>query len=375
MTTILFNDQYLAQHTANMRSALCLARSGLGATGENPTVGCVIVDQRGRIVGSARTADNGRPHAETSALVIADSSAKGGTAYVTLEPCSHTGQTGPCCDALIQAGIKVVFVALKDPDPRVSGRGIERLQRSGIEVHVGLCEVEARECNRGFLSRVERGRPFVSLKIAGSLDGRIALASGESKWITSGAARAYGHRLRAENDAILVGIGTALADNPSLDCRLSGLEDKSPLRMVLDRRGQLPLNSQLVQSAAKRSLLVFSGSNVSNDWVSTLTKQSVEVCADAIHNKNFDLGAVLSHLAEKGISSVLVEGGGQTHAEFLRADLVDEIQLFSAPKIIGGDGRAAIGNLQISSMADLSKFETTSVERLGPDSLHVLRRK
>ncbi len=358
-----------------MQAALNLARAGLGSTAENPSVGCVIVDPKGRIVGSARTAYGGRPHAETIALAQAGDSARSGTAYVTLEPCSHHGKTGPCCDALINAGVSFVYVATLDPDPRVSGRGVTRLKASGISVHVGLCEEGAKETNRGFLSRVERYRPFVSLKIASSIDGRTALASGESKWITGSEARAYGHRLRAENDSILVGIGTVLADDPSLDCRLNGLEQLSPMPVVLDKTGQMPETTKLVRYSKERPLMVFTGSNVEQGWSEQLEAKGVEVSASSQHDQAFDLKNVLELLAKKGVNSLLVEGGGQTHAAFFRAGLVDEIYWFTAPKLIGQEGKPAVGGLSIDAMTDLAVFETSSVQSIGQDSLHILRKK
>jgi diaminohydroxyphosphoribosylaminopyrimidine deaminase / 5-amino-6-(5-phosphoribosylamino)uracil reductase len=375
MTVNSKNSTLNTRHVANMQAALNLARAGLGSTAENPSVGCVIVDSNGRIAGSARTANGGRPHAEVLALAQAGDTAGSGTAYVTLEPCSHHGKTGPCCDALMNAGVSSVYVATLDTDPRVSGRGIESLQAAGISVHVGLCEESAREVNRGFLSRIERSRPFVTLKSASSVDGRTALASGESKWITGAESRAYGHRLRAENDAILVGIGTVLADDPSLDCRLSGLEQQSPLPVVLDKTGQVPKTAKLVMNSNDRPLLVITGSDIDLTWSEQLVSQGVEVSTSSQHNQVFDLENVLGLLADKGINSLLVEGGGQTHAAFLRAGLVDEVYWFTAPKFIGEEGKPAVGGLTIETMADLVSFEITDVQTLGQDSLHILRKK
>src|SRR5580700_3393612 len=232
----------------HMRAALALARRGLGSTWPNPAVGCVIVND-GRVVGRGWTQKGGRPHAETEALQRAGVAAKGATAYVSLEPCSHHGKTPPCAEALIVARIARVVAAVEDPDPRVSGAGIARLRDAGVKVETGLCADEAAELNAGFFCRVKHGRPLVTLKLATSLDGRIATPSGESRWITGEAARERAHLLRATHDAVLVGTGTALADDPLLTCRLPGLADRSPVRIVLDRNLRLPATLRLFTEA------------------------------------------------------------------------------------------------------------------------------
>ncbi|MCK5275514.1 MAG: bifunctional diaminohydroxyphosphoribosylaminopyrimidine deaminase/5-amino-6-(5-phosphoribosylamino)uracil reductase RibD, partial [Alphaproteobacteria bacterium] len=219
-----------------MRAALALAGRGLGRVWPNPAVGCVLVDRDGRVTGRGWTQPGGRPHAETEALARAGGAAKGATAYVTLEPCVHHGQTPPCADALIEAGVARVIAATEDPDPRVKGGGLGRLRDAGIAVEAGLLREEAELLNAGYLMRQREGRPVVTLKLATTLDGRIATHAGESRWITGEAARARGHMMRARHDAIMVGIGTALADNPTLTCRLPGLEDRSPVRIVVDAR-------------------------------------------------------------------------------------------------------------------------------------------
>src|SRR5262245_12025323 len=232
----------------HMRAALGLAARGLGRTWPNPAVGCVLV-REGRVVGRGWTQPGGRPHAETEALGRAGDAARGATAYVSLEPCSHTGKTPPCADALIAAGIGRVVAAVEDPDPRVSGRGLARLRDAGIAVTTGVCAAEADELNAGFFMRVKLGRPLVSLKLATSLDGRIATHTGDSRWITGEAARRRAHLLRATHDAILVGTGTALADDPALTCRLPGLGERSPVRVVLDRQLRLPAATKLLATA------------------------------------------------------------------------------------------------------------------------------
>src|SRR5919202_715739 len=231
-----------------MRAALALARRGLGNTWPNPSVGCVVV-RDGRVVGRGWTQPGGRPHAETEALARAGDASKGATAYITLEPCCHWGQTPPCTDALLVAGVARVVVAMEDPDPRVLGDGIDRLRSAGIEVTVGVCADEAAELNAGFTKRIVEGRPLTTLKLATTLDGRIATHRGESQWITGPAARERAHALRADHDAIMVGSNTVLVDNPLLTCRLPGLEHRSPVRLVVDSRLRVPLTARLVAGA------------------------------------------------------------------------------------------------------------------------------
>jgi diaminohydroxyphosphoribosylaminopyrimidine deaminase/5-amino-6-(5-phosphoribosylamino)uracil reductase len=244
----------------HMRSALALARRGLGQVWPNPAVGCVIVKD-GRVVGRGWTQKGGRPHAETEALARAGAAARGATAYVSLEPCSHHGKTAPCAEALITAGIGRVVAAVEDPDPRVSGRGIARLRDAGVVVETGLCATESVELNAGFFCRVISGRPLIALKLATSLDGRIATASGESRWITGPAARERAHLLRATHDAVLVGTGTALSDDPEMTCRLPGLASRSPVRVVIDRNLRLPA-----------MLRLFAEAGVAPSWVVTHAK-------------------------------------------------------------------------------------------------------
>jgi diaminohydroxyphosphoribosylaminopyrimidine deaminase / 5-amino-6-(5-phosphoribosylamino)uracil reductase len=230
----------------HMAAALSLAARNLGQVWPNPAVGCVVVDAAGRVVGRGFTQPGGRPHAETEALAMAGERARGGTAFVTLEPCAHHGKTPPCAEALIAAGIARCIAAIEDPDPRVSGRGLAMLRQAGIAVETGPLADQARTLNAGFLTRVTAGRPFVALKLATSLDGCIATRAGESRWITGEAARAFGHRLRATHDAIAVGSGTVLADDPELTCRLAGLEHRSPVRLVFDRRGRVPARAKVM---------------------------------------------------------------------------------------------------------------------------------
>ncbi len=351
-----------------------LARRGLGSVWPNPAVGCVIVKD-GRVRGRGWTQPGGRPHAETEALrrAAADgaSGVRGATAYVSLEPCAHQGETPPCTDALIRAGIGRAVIALGDPDPRVDGAGIEALEAAGMEVVRGVCEVEAAEINAGFVLRIQAGRPLVTLKFATTLDGRIATGGGDSKWITGEDARRFGHGLRASHDAILVGAGTALADNPELTCRLPGLEGRSPVRVVVDGHQRLPLTHTLVADAG-----------VIDTWLMTFRPtareararrkayqqagvQVIEIAAD--NHGNPDVAAVLGALAKRGITRLLVEGGGRISAAFLAAGLVDRLVWFRASTVIGGDGVPAAAGFGVEKLADLAHFSLVSTRPVGDD--------
>ncbi|WP_395019937.1 bifunctional diaminohydroxyphosphoribosylaminopyrimidine deaminase/5-amino-6-(5-phosphoribosylamino)uracil reductase RibD [Dongia sp.] len=359
-----------------MRHALLLAERGLGRVAPNPAVGCVVTDVAGSVVGRGWTQPGGRPHAETEALRMAGEKARGGTAYVTLEPCSHHGKTAPCADALVEAGINRCVVALKDSYPEVNGRGIRRLHDAGIEVEVGLLGSEAEEANLGFLTKVREHRPMVTLKIASSLDGRIATRSGDSKWITGALARAHGHKLRATHDAILVGSGTVLADDPELTCRLPGLEDRSPVRVVLDGRLRTPLTSKLVASAGEvRTVLI---TNRGQD------KKKRQPYADAGVEAHAVIGDeqghphppyVMAALGELGLTRVLIEGGAAVAAAYLKAGLVDRIHWFRAPGVIGGDGLASIAEIGLDSPEHMNRFERTALFAAGADTVEIYRKK
>lgn len=351
-----------------MAAALALGRRGLGRVWPNPAVGCVILDSEGAVAGRGWTQPGGRPHAETEALARAGARAKGGVAFVTLEPCSHHGATPPCADALIAAGVARVVVAIEDPDDRVAGRGLARLRQAGVAVEVGEAAAAARFDQAGFLARIERGRPLIALKSAMSLDGRIAAPGGDSKWITGPEARRFGHRLRADHDAILVGIGTALADDPRLDCRLPGLEAASPLRVVLDSRLRLPPSADLAAAAASRPTWLFCRPDADVGRRVALEGLGVRVFeAPAGRSGGLDPEAVAGVLAAEGVTRLLIEGGAAVAAAFLAADLVDRIHAFRAPFAIGGDGLAAIGPLGLDRVADAPRFLRRSVTSADDD--------
>ena len=352
-----------------MRTALTLARRGLGNVWPNPAVGCVLV-RDGRIVGRGWTQPGGRPHAEAEALHRAGDLARGATAYVTLEPCAHHGATGPCAEALVVAGITRAVIALQDPDPRVCGRGTAALRAAGIAVVEGVLGDEAAELNRGFLLRVSECRPLFTLKLATSLDGRIAAGSGDSKWITGPEARRHAHLLRATHDAVLAGSATALADDPALTCRLPGLAARSPVRVVADSRLRLPTEAQMVRTARELPTWVLTTAAADPDRRAALRAAGVVVIDAATDSTDVpDAGVMARALAERGLTRVLIEGGGRLAAAFLRAGLVDRLCWFTAPKIIGGDGLAAVAALGLTTVASAPAFRLQRTRVLGSDTL------
>lgn len=303
------------------------------------------------------------------ALDRAGALARGATAYVSLEPCSHHGRTPPCADALIEAGIARVVAAGADPDPRVSGRGFARLSAAGVAVRSDLLAAEAAEINAGFFLRTGTGRPLFALKLATSLDGRIATATGESRWITGGEARRHGHLLRATHDAILVGAGTAQADDPELTCRLPGLERASPLRILLDSRLRLSDDSRLVASAGTVPVLVLHGPDAPDARKAALREAGVELAEVAAGPGGLDPDAVGRALGDRGLTRVLVEGGAAVAASFLRAGLVDRIHWYRAGLVIGGDGLAAVGPLGVAALAATPRYVRQAMRELGQDVL------
>lgn len=361
-----------------MRAALALARRSLGTTWPNPAVGCVMV-RDGLVLARGRTREGGRPHAEADAIAQAaeaGQSLKGATAYVTLEPCSHHGRTPPCADALVAAGVSRIVSALEDPDPRVKGQGHARLKAAGLAVEIGEGGAEAAEINAGFLLRVHEGRPLFHLKMAGSLDGRIATASGESKWITGEAARRDGHRLRAIHDAILVGATTAAADDPELTCRLPGLGVRSPVRIVLDSQARLSPGSKLAASARVTPVWLVCAKSAPADRRDTLSALGVEVVeVDGGSDGRIDVSAAARTLGTRGLTRVLVEGGGQVAASFLKAGLVDRISSYRAGLVLGGDSRSAVGGLNLARLGSAPRFRLVSARHLQGDTLETWRRE
>ena len=347
-----------------MALALSLGRRGMGRVWPNPAVGCVIVKD-GLIVGRGWTADGGRPHAEPQALSQAGAAAKGATAYVTLEPCAHTGQTPPCAQALIDAQVARVVVATSDPDPRVAGRGLKMLRDAGIIVTTDTCKAQADADHAGFFLRLTQRRPFVTLKLAGTVDGRIATASGESQWITGPAARRAVHMMRARHDAVMVGAGTVRADDPSLTVRGLGVE-RQPVRVILSRAMKLSPDVQLARTATEVPVWLCHGADDVRAWTDQgAVSLPCKVTAGAV-----DPTDAMRQLAEKGLTSVFCEGGGMLAASLLNADLVDKIVVMTAGMAIGAEGTPMLAAMGVSKLGDAPRFTLQEVQQLGDDICH-----
>jgi diaminohydroxyphosphoribosylaminopyrimidine deaminase/5-amino-6-(5-phosphoribosylamino)uracil reductase len=347
-----------------MDLALSLGRRGLGRTWPNPAVGAVIVEG-GVIVGRGWTQPGGRPHAEVEALRRAGAAARGATLYVTLEPCSHHGKTPPCADAVIAAGITRVVSALEDPNPEVAGQGHARLRAAGITVDVGVGAEEARHDHAGHIRRMRQGRPHVILKLAISSDGKAAAAGGKPVAITGETVRERVHLLRAHSDAIMVGIGTVLADDPMLTCRLPGMAKDSPVRIVADSMLRLPVNSRLVRSAYETPVWALTGLAAPQASEFVLMPLGVEVLRSPQSAGRLDLKDSLEFIAAKGITRLMVEGGPTLAAAFIAADLVDEAVLFHSPKIVGPDGVDALATDAMEALT--RRLKQVSSEPVGPD--------
>lgn len=352
---------------AFMARAMHLAEKGLYSTRPNPRVGCVIVNH-GDVIGEGFHLQAGGPHAEIHALRKAGASAQGSTVYVTLEPCSHHGRTPPCADALIEAGVQRVMVAMSDPNSEVAGQGLERLRAAGIEVDCGLLEPEAAALNPGFIKRMRCGRPWLRVKLAMSLDGRTAMASGESQWITGEAARQDVQRLRARSCAILTGGGTVREDNPSLNVRLNAeqlarpVADDQPLRVILSAKGEKLSTSKLFDIDG--NILIFYGSEMPD---SIRERANVECLKIASDSSWLDLNAVMDELGKRGINECHVEAGATLSGALLEAGLVDEIIVYMAPLIMGDQARGLFHLPQLHTMAQRSKMQITDIRTVGDD--------
>ena len=355
-----------------MRLALSLGARGQGRVWPNPAVGCVIVKD-GRVLGRGWTQPGGRPHAETVALAQAGKGAQGATAYVTLEPCNHHGATGPCSEALIAAGVARVVIACADPHAVAAG-GAARLRQAGIEVVEGVCRAEAEAAHRGFFARLRMGRPMLTLKLATSSDGRIATATGESQWITGPAARAWVHGARARHDAVLVGAGTARADDPSLTVRGLGIAHQ-PVRVVLSRRLDLPADSALMRTAQEVPVWLCHGPEAPEDaralWDGAGARR-IEVAPAA--GGQLDLAEVLAALGAAGLTRVFCEGGGALAAGLLSADLVDDLAVISAGMVLGAEGTPAVGAMGIAALSEAPRFSLCETRALGGDVLTIWSR-
>lgn len=361
-----------------MELALALGRRGLGRTWPNPSVGAVLVRQEGGgavIVGRGWTQPGGRPHAETQALARAGDAASGATLYVTLEPCSHHGKTPPCADALIAAGVAEVVAALEDPNPQVAGAGIKRLAAAGVAVQVGMGAAAASQDHAGHIRRMREGRPHVTLKLAVSADGKAGHAGRCPAPITGEPARARVHLMRASNDAVLTGIGTVLADDPLLTCRLPGMADRSPVRVVLDSDLRIGHETQLVKTASDIPLWVVTSERGAWDRAKALQARGVKVVTVAGQAGRLDLSATLKCLAELGITRLMVEAGPILAAGMLAADLVDEAALLRSPHAIGPDGIDALDELSLAALTRSPRLELVSTESLGEDTMERFARR
>jgi len=354
-----------------MAVAFALGQRGLGATWPNPAVGAVIVND-GIILGRGWTQIQGRPHAEVEALRRAKKMAQGATMYVTLEPCSHQGKSPPCADAIIKAGITRVVSALEDPNPEVAGEGHRRLSQRGIKVDIGLGADEARRAHAGHITRIQKGRPHVMLKLAVSADGKAGLAQRKPIALTGEVARARVFQMRARSDAILVGIGTVLSDNPQLNCRLPGMFERSPVRVVLDAKLRLPLATSVVATGRETPTWVFTSRKSSAIAEDILQQKGCKVFRVGDQNGRLDLPAVLKVLAEQGITRLMVEGGPIIAAAFVAADLVDEAVLLRAEKAVGADGIDALEGMPLSALTE--HLHLRGSERLGTDTFEKFER-
>ncbi len=349
-----------------MGRAVALSRRALGRTSPNPPVGAVVV-RAGRIVGEGWTRPAGGPHAEVVALRRAGAAARGATLYVTLEPCSHFGRTPPCVDAVVAAGLRRVVVAVGDPNPRVRGRGLRALRAARIRVDVGVLADDAGAVTAWWRHAIVRRRPFLLLKLAASLDGRIATATGDARWVSGPAARRRVHELRNAVDAVMVGAGTVLADDPALTCRVRGGRD--PLRVVVDGRLRVSPRARVVRQRSEAPTLIATTAPAPARRAAALRRAGAEVLALPGRRGRVALTALLDALAERGIVSVLIEGGGDLAAEALRARVVDRLLVVSAPVLIGGDGVAMVAALGVRRLAGAPRLRDVSVTRLGADLL------
>ena len=359
-----------------MRAALALARRGEGRTLPNPAVGCVIV-RDGRLLGRGATAAGGRPHAETIALEEAGSSSKGATAYVTLEPCSHRGRTAPCAAALAKAGVARVVVAMPDPDPRVSGGGIAMLEEAGIAVERGVLAGAVESFLAGYVRHRRAGLPFVTVKLATSLDGRTALASGTSKWITGSESRRLVHLMRSRHDAVMTSAATVRADNPTLTCRLPGLEAHQPVRVVVSTDLELGASEDaggnLLSSLDAAPLLHLCAAPAGRNGRGVPGVERVRIAADGSGKP--DLAAVMEELGGRGIATVMVEAGGKFAAALIRSGLVDRLVLMRSPGLIGNDGLPALAELGLDRLESGDTFTRESQFTLGRDTVEILDRR
>lgn len=352
-----------------MRLAIALGARRLGQTWPNPAVGCVIVKD-GKVIARGETQPGGRPHAEAMALKRAGDRAASSAAYVSLEPCAHHGETAPCAQALVEAGVSRVVYAMEDPDPRVSGKGHALLGQGGVEVVANCLRAEALQIHRGFLSRIQRGRPSVTLKTACSLDGRIATSSGESKWITGPAARRHAHSVRMRHDAIMTGSGTAGSDNPNLTVRGLG-QVRQPVRILVDSGLKTDEGGNLGRAANSSPVWCLHSSAAAGDRIAAWEKTGAKLIrCEKAEGKGVDMGDAMSRLAGHGITRILCESGGNLAASLLASGLVDEIIAYTAGRVIGADGIPAVSDMGLRLLSEAPEFKLLVFDQLGGDAMH-----
>lgn len=350
-----------------MERALELARMGIGHTNPNPLVGAVIVKD-GRIIGEGYHEFYGGPHAEVNAFKNAVEDVKGAVMYVTLEPCSHYGKTPPCAKAIIEKGIKKVIIGLQDPNPLVAGKGIEILMENGIEVETGVLEEEGKRLNEVFFKYITTGLPFCIMKTAMTLDGKIATGTGDSKWITGEHSRRYVHMLRNRTAGIMVGIGTVLADDPMLNTRLEDGGGRDPIRIILDSSARIPLDAKVLNLDSKASTIIAATERADRDKIKALEERGAEIIITPLKDNEVDLSFLMKALGEKKIDSILIEGGSKINYAALEAGIVDKVNAFIAPKIIGGDNaKTPVGGEGRTFMKDAVNLRDIQVYRFGND--------
>lgn len=350
-----------------MKRAIAIAQKGEGFVNPNPLVGAVILKDE-KIVGEGYHAYYGGPHAEVNAINQAGEKARGAIMYVTLEPCNHYGKTPPCTEAIIAAGISKVIVGMLDPNELVAGKGILRLREAGIQVEVGCLEEEIAEQNRFFLKHIKKKKPYVIMKYAASLDGKIATVTGESKWITGEEARFAGHQIRQEVAGIVVGVNTVIKDDPMLNVRLEKEQLSHPIRIILDSSGRTPMDSQIIRTARGIKTIIASTENMDKDKRNSYEAEGVEVLSLPCINQHVDLQALMNEIGKRGINSLLIEGGGTLHESALKAGIVDEVVTFLAPKLIGGkDALTAVEGEGFTKLSDATLLEHMEVKVLGQD--------
>lgn len=354
-----------------MKLALGLASKGKGLTSPNPMVGAVIVKNK-KIIGKGFHSKSGFSHAEIIALESAKEKANGSTLFINLEPCVHFGKTPPCCDEVIKSGIKKVVIGMKDPNPLVNGKGINKLRRRGIEVEVGIMEKEARELNEAFIKSIKTKMPFVIMKSAMSLDGRIATKSGNSKWITGEESRRFVQKLRAEVDGIMVGIGTVLKDDPRLTLRTEKTERNFPAKIVVDSSLKIPITAKLFSSKPEVKVIIATTNKASRRKIESLRKTGVEVIQTEADKGKVNLKKLMKELYKKGIISILLEGGSELNASAIKKGIVDKVFCFYAPILLGGkDAKGFIGGEGVDRIQDAKKIDVREVKRVGKDVLVV----